>query len=77
MTETSFLNENRAKTSTGGNTTDEFPKVDPAQYINEDFLQILDEHRKTCEREGKIDLASRARKRLKDLRIFEEKKRKE
>ena len=37
----------------------------------------MNEHRKNCEKEGKIEQASRARKRLKDLRIFEERKRKE
>ena len=52
-------------------------KEDPQRFLSEDFLLVLDEHRKNCEREGKIDQASRARQRLKDLRIFEEKKRKE
>jgi len=37
----------------------------------------LNEHRKNCEREGKLEQATLARKRLKELRIFEEKKRKE
>lgn len=52
-------------------------KFDPSKYISEDFLQILNEHRKNCEREGKLTHATLARKRLKELRIFEEKKRKE
>ena len=37
----------------------------------------MNEHRKNCEREGKIEQASLARKRLKELRIFEEQKRKD
>ena len=40
-------------------------------------MQILNEHRKSCEREGKLEQASMARKRLKELRIFEEQKRKD
>lgn len=36
---------------------------------------VLDEHRKNCEREGKLDEAHQARKRLKELRILEEQKR--
>ena len=50
---------------------------DPQKFISEDFLQILNEHRKSCEREGKLEQASMARKRLKELRIFEEQKRKD
>ena len=38
---------------------------------------MLDEHRKVCEREGKLDEAKQARRRLKQLRIMEESKRKE
>jgi hypothetical protein len=30
-------------------------KFDPSKYISEDFLQILNEHRKNCEREGKLE----------------------
>ena len=52
-------------------------KFDPSKFISEDFLQILNEHRKNCEREGKLEQATLARKRLKELRIFEEQKRKE
>jgi hypothetical protein len=62
-------------------TLDENPgksqKFDPSKYISEDFLQILNEHRKNCEREGKLEQATLARKRLKELRIFEEQKRKD
>lgn len=36
---------------------------------------MLDEHRKNCEREGKLEEAQQARKRLKELRILEEQKR--
>lgn len=50
---------------------------DPSKFISEDFLLILNEHRKNCEREGKLEQASMARKRLKELRIFEENKRKD
>jgi len=52
-------------------------KFDPSKYISEDFLQILNEHRKNCEREGKLEQATLARRRLKELRIFEEQKRKD
>ena len=52
-------------------------RFNPSQFLNEDFLAILNEHRKTCEREGKLDQATQARKRLKELRIFEEEKRKQ
>ena len=38
-------------------------------------MLVLDEHRKNCEREGKLDEAQQARKRLKELRILEEQKR--
>ena len=50
---------------------------DPTKFLSEDFLSILNEHRKNCEREGKFDQATQARKRLKELRIFEEEKRKQ
>ena len=50
---------------------------DPSKFLSEDFLQILNAHRKNCEREGKLEQATLARKRLKELRIFEEQKRKE
>ena len=52
-------------------------QFDPSKYISEDFLQILNEHRKNCEKEGKLEQATLACKRLKELRIFEEKQRKE
>ena len=72
-TDTSFFKQNTLMKDSQPTES----KFDPAQYINEDFLKILNEHRKSCERDGKIELAQRARKRLKDLRIFEEKKRRE
>ena len=50
---------------------------DPSRFLSEDFLQILNEHRRACEREGKLEQATLARKRLKELRIFEEQKRKD
>jgi hypothetical protein len=37
---------------------------------------VLNDHRKFCEREGKLDQALLARKRLKELRVLEENKRK-
>ena len=40
--------------------------------VTDDFLQVLEEHRKICEKEGKLDEASAARKRLKELRIINE-----
>ncbi len=43
-----------------------------ADYISEDFLQVLEEHRKLCEKEGKFQEAQTARKRLKELRRLEE-----
>jgi hypothetical protein len=33
------------------------PKEDPQRFLSEDFLLVLDEHRKNCEREGKLDEA--------------------
>ena len=30
---------------------------DPSRFLSEDFFQVLDEHRKNCEREGKLDEA--------------------
>ena len=32
-------------------------KEDPQRFLSEDFLLVLDEHRKNCEREGKLDEA--------------------
>ena len=58
------------------NATIEQGTFDPSRFLSEDFLAILNEHRKNCEREGKLDQATQARKRLKELRIFEEEKRK-
>ncbi len=48
-----------------------------ADYISEDFLQVLEEHRKLCEREGKFHEAQTARKRLKELRRLEEQRKRE
>ena len=42
-----------------------------------EFVQILDEHRKTCEREGKYIEADIAKKRLAELRQHEENRRQE
>jgi len=30
---------------------------DPQRFLSEDFLLVLDEHRKNCEREGKLEEA--------------------
>lgn len=54
----------------------EISKQDPLRFLNEDFLMVLIKHTKDCEREGKLDQARQARKRLKELRILEENKRK-
>ena len=64
-------------TSMTSNEQNRRSKFDPSKFLSEDFLQILNEHRKNCEREGKLDQATLARKRLKELRIFEEQKRKD
>lgn len=42
-----------------------------------DFLQILEEHRKNCERQGKYVEAEIAKNRLEELRLHEENRRKE
>merc|ERR1711959_586551 len=42
-----------------------------------DFLQILEEHRKNCERQGKYVEAEIAKNRLEELRQHEENRRKE
>lgn len=38
---------------------------DISHFITDDFLQVLEEHRKVCEKEGKLNEAQAARKRLK------------
>ena len=43
----------------------------------QDFLQILEEHRKNCEKQGKYVEAEIAKNRLEELRIHEENRRKE
>jgi hypothetical protein len=43
----------------------------------QDFLQILEEHRRNCERQGKYTEAEVARTRLEDLKMHEENRRKE
>jgi len=43
----------------------------------QDFLQILEEHRKNCERQGKYVEAEIAKNRLDELKIHEENRRKE
>uniref|UniRef100_A0A7S1TX53 Uncharacterized protein n=1 Tax=Phaeomonas parva TaxID=124430 RepID=A0A7S1TX53_9STRA len=43
----------------------------------QDFLQILEEHRKNCERQGKYVEAEIAKNRLEELRLHEENRRKE
>ena len=45
--------------------------------VTYDFLQVLEEHRKICEKEGKLDEALAARKRLKELRIVNENRKRE
>jgi hypothetical protein len=48
-----------------------------ADYISEDFLQVLEEHRKVCEKEGRFMEAQTARKRLKELRRMEEQRKRD
>ena len=50
--------------------------VNAGDYISEDFLSVLEEHRKICEKEGKFHEAEAARKRLKELRKYEDIKKK-
>jgi len=38
---------------------------------------VLEEHRKICEKEGKLDEAQAARKRLKELKILNENRKRE
>ena len=71
------------------NSNNLLPQVEPSSqgmvaaaktdqnFLNEDFLQVLDEHRKNCEREGRVQEAQHTRKRLKQLRIQEELSRKQ
>ena len=42
----------------------EDPEPDISHFITDDFLQVLEEHRKVCEKEGRLDEAQAARKRL-------------
>ena len=46
-------------------------------FITDDFLQVLDEHRKVCEREGKLNEAQAARKRLRELKVLKESRKRE
>ena len=41
----------------------------------QDFLQILEEHRKNCERQGKYVEADIAKNRLEELKLHEENRR--
>ncbi len=43
----------------------------------QDFLQILEEHRRNCEKQGKYTEAEVARNRLEELRMHEENRRRE
>lgn len=43
----------------------------------QDFLQILEEHRKNCEKQGKYVEAEIAKNRLEELKVHEENRRKE
>ena len=51
--------------------------TESGEFITDDFLQVLEEHRKVCEREGKLDEAEAARKRLKELKIINENKKRD
>lgn len=50
---------------------------DISHFITDDFLQVLEEHRKVCEKEGKLNEALAARKRLKQLKIISENRKRE
>lgn len=50
---------------------------DVAHFITDDFLQVLEEHRKVCEKEGKLTEAQAARKRLRQLKIISENKKRD
>jgi len=43
----------------------------------QDFLQILEEHRKNCEKQGKYVEAEIAKNRLEELKLHEENRRKD
>ena len=49
----------------------------PEESAVADFLQILEEHRKNCERQGKYVEAEIAKNRLEELKLHEENRRKE
>lgn len=49
----------------------------PEESAVQDFLQILEEHRKNCERQGKYVEAEIAKNRLEELKMHEENRRKE
>ena len=49
----------------------------PEESAVADFLQILEEHRKNCERQGKYVEAEIAKNRLEELKMHEENRRKE
>eukprot|EP00741_Cyanophora_paradoxa_P008108 tig00001229_g7845.t1 len=53
------------------------PPVEPDEAAIRDFLQILEEHRKSCERQGKYVEAEIAKNRLQELRSHEENRRRE
>lgn len=50
---------------------------DVANFITDDFLQVLEEHRKVCEKEGKLNEAMAARKRLRELKVINENKKRD
>ena len=49
----------------------------PEESAVADFLQILEEHRKNCERQGKYVEAEIAKNRLEELKMHEENRRKD
>eukprot|EP00658_Telonema_sp_P-2_P051327 TRINITY_DN3938_c0_g1_i10.p1 TRINITY_DN3938_c0_g1~~TRINITY_DN3938_c0_g1_i10.p1 ORF type:complete len:372 (-),score=108.14 TRINITY_DN3938_c0_g1_i10:379-1494(-) len=53
------------------------PELAAEDQAVQDFLRILDEHRRHCEREGKYIEAETASRRLKELRQHEENRRRE
>ncbi|KAJ8613954.1 hypothetical protein CTAYLR_008784 [Chrysophaeum taylorii] len=51
--------------------------AEPEESAVQDFLQILEEHRKNCEKQGKYVEAEIAKNRLEELKMHEENRRKE
>lgn len=56
--------------------SDKYSAMDPSEdSAVQDFLEILEEHRKNCERQGKYVEAEIAKNRLDELKLHEENRR--